>query len=84
MPAGDGRIGGFSREGDASVWVLVDNTGDGSIDYINSQAVGKNDTVNGVDTTPPPLPTGFKGASAENAIRLASDNSGEGLVFSSG
>lgn len=60
-----------SREGDALAWVLVDNGGDGSYDYINSQAVGKTDAVAGVDTTPPPLPTEFTGASAEGGIRLA-------------
>ena len=61
------------REGDAFVWLLVDTTGDGSFEYINSQAVGKSTTdtaLTGVDTQPPPLPTGFKGASAENGIRL--------------
>ncbi len=60
-----------SREGDAIVWALVDNEGDGSIDYINSQAVGKTDMVTGVDTQPPPRPTEFTGASAEGAVRLS-------------
>jgi hypothetical protein len=59
------------REGDALVWALVDNEGDGGIDYINSQAVGKTDMVTGVDTQAPPSPTNFSGASAEGAVRLS-------------
>ncbi len=62
-----------AREGDAFIWALVDNGGDGSIDYINSQAVGKKATdtaLTGVDTQPPPQPTEFGAASAEGAVRL--------------
>ena len=67
-------VGCKSREGEAIVWALVDTNGDGSFEYINSQAVGKSSTdatLTGVDTQPPPSPTEFEGASAEGAIRLS-------------
>ncbi len=59
------------REGDAFLWVLVDANGDNVYDYFTNKAVGKNADVNGIDTQPPPLPTGFQGNSAENAIQIS-------------
>lgn len=66
---GDG-VACKQRDGDAIIWALVDTDGDGDYEYINSQAAGKTDMVTGIDTQPPPSPTDFAGASAENAVRL--------------
>lgn len=60
-----------NREGEGVVYALVDNNGDQAIDYISTQSVGKQNTVTGVDTKPPPRPTDFSGASAEAAVRLS-------------
>ncbi|MBA3818786.1 MAG: hypothetical protein H0X17_07835 [Deltaproteobacteria bacterium] len=62
------------REGDAFVWLLVDENGDNVYDYISNQAVGGTTTsmdVNKIDTKPPPLPTGFAAESGEGAIEIS-------------
>ncbi|CAN5844733.1 hypothetical protein BH11MYX3_BH11MYX3_13850 [soil metagenome] len=59
------------REGDAFAWVLVDSNGDNVYDYFANQSIGKSAVVAGIDTQPPPLPTGFTGDSAEGAVRLS-------------
>lgn len=76
-------INGFSnttacdqREGDALLWLLVDHDSDGTYDHFANQAIGNTDATPmtmsiKVDTQPPPLPTEFKGDSAEAAISLS-------------
>jgi hypothetical protein len=51
------------REQDSTLWVLADGDGDGTLEYSVNKAIK-------IDTSAPPLPTGFAASGAENAIQL--------------
>jgi len=64
------------REGDAFIWLLVDSDADNTYDHFDTQSIGNTSSTPAnmsvkVDTQPPPLPTEFKGDSAEGAIALS-------------
>lgn len=66
------------REGDAFAWLLVDTDGDNTYNYVTNQTLGKTTATpmaekRGIDTKPPPLPTGFDAESSENAIVISWD-----------
>lgn len=59
------------REGDATLWLLVDSDGDTNPDYFSTKPLGNGNDVTGIDTQAPELPTAIKAQSAESAISLS-------------
>jgi hypothetical protein len=60
-------------EGNRSLYFFVDTMGAGDFDHHQTIEVGTTETVTRIDTKPPPLPTDFELASAEEAIRITWD-----------
>ncbi len=63
------------EEGDANIWVLVDNDGDTQPDFFSPRTIDlmKFADVMGFDTKPPPLPTNLKLIGGEEEVEVTWD-----------
>ena len=71
MAGKDTSAGCPIREGDATLWLLVDSDGDTNPDYFSTKALGNGNDVKVIDTQAPELPTAIAANSAERAISLS-------------
>ena len=70
MAGKDTSAGCPIREGDATLWLLVDSDGDTNPDYFSTKSLGNGTDVKVIDTQAPELPTEIDASSAEGAISM--------------